>query len=264
MRVQQMVRRQVRRRRRWQRLRLALLVVAAAVVVVAAAVGIDRLAVVVHKFYAEHHHTQKRASGVTNPTTSTTSTTAPGPARCQSPQLSAVVSDWRETSGSVQEVVGLSNLSLATCSLAGYPVLGAVAQNGTPLPAPNSDTATIGTVGDVGTTAAVGTTTPSATVILAHGARASFELSYSDTCDHVLQPGEAATGAPNECYGGVWLEVTPTPGSSPLIVTQPIHLSYATSGLEVGPFQAGSGPPLSGQPPLTAQTTSPTGPPTTQ
>jgi hypothetical protein len=262
MRVQQMVRRQVRRRRRWQRVRLAMLVVAATAVVVAAAVGIDRLAIVVHKFYAEHHHSRPRATGVTDRTTSTT-TTVPGPPRCQSPQLSAVVSDWRDTGGTVEEVVNLTNLSLTACSVAGYPVLGVVAQTGTPLPAANSDVAIIGSVGSVGTTAPVGTTTPSSPVILAHGALASFEFSYSDACDHVLQPGAASTGAPNECYGGLWLAVTPTPGSSPLIVTPPVHLTYATSGLDVGPFQAGGGPPLAGQAPLTTQTTLPPSPSTT-
>jgi hypothetical protein len=262
MRVQQMVRRQVRRRRRWQRVRLALLVLAATAVVVAAAVGIDRLAVVVHKFYAEHHHhTGPRTTAVTNRTTSTTTTTVAGPPRCQSTQLSAVVSDWRDTGGTVEEVVALTNLSLTPCTVAGYPVLGVVASTGTALPATNSDVASIGSADTVGTTAPVpttapvGTTVPSAPLTVAHGALASFEFAYSDDCDHVLPPGQAATGAPNECYGGLWLAVTPTPGSSPLIVTLPLHLTYATSGLQVGPFRAGGGPPLAGQPPLTTQTT---------
>jgi hypothetical protein len=263
MRVQQMVRRQVRRRRRWQRVRLALLVVAATAVVVAAAVGIDRLAVVVHKFYAEHHHTRPRSTAVTERTTTTTTTTIAGPPRCQGTQLSAVVSDWRDTGGTFEEVVTLTNLSPTVCSVVGYPVLGVVASTGTALPATNSDVATLGSTDAPGTTAPVGTTTPSAPVSLAHGAPASFEFTYSDTCDQVLPPGQPATGAPNECYGGLWLAVTPTPGSSPLVVTQPVHLTYATSGLEVGPYRAGGGPPLSGQPPLTAQTTVPTGAPPT-
>jgi hypothetical protein len=263
MRVQQMVRRQVRRRRRWQRVRLALLVLAATAVVVAAAVGIDRLAIVVHKFYAEHHHTRPRTTAVTHRTTSTTATTIAGPPRCQSTQLSATVSDWRDTGGTFEEAVALTNVSTTTCDVAGYPVLGVVASTGTPLPTTNSDVATIGSAGSPGTTAAVGTTIPETPVTLGHGALASFEFSFSDNCDHVLQPGQTATGAPNECYGGLWLAVTPTPGSSPLIVTQPIRLTYATSGLDVGPFQAGGGPPLTGQAPLTAQTTVPTGPPST-
>jgi hypothetical protein len=159
--------------------------------------------------------------------------------------------------------VALTNLSLTPCSVAGYPVLGVVASTGTALPATNSDVASIGAAGTLGTTAPVGTTVPSAPVVLAHGAQASFEFTYSDDCDHVLQPGQAATGAPNECYGGLWLAVTPTPGSSPLIVTQPVHLTYATAGLDVGPFRAGGGPPLAGQAPLTTQTTVPTSPPPT-
>jgi hypothetical protein len=263
MRVQQMVRRQVRRRRRWQRVRLAGLVLAATAVVVGAAVGIDRLAIVIHKFYDEHHHTRPRATGVPNRTTSTTTTTIAGPPRCQSTQLSAVVSDWRDTGGTFEEVVALTNLSPTACSVTGYPVLGVVASTGTALPATNSDVASVGATDSPGTTAAVGTTVPSAPITLAHGALASFEFAYSDACDHVLQPGQAATGAPNECYGGLWLAVTPSPGSSPLIVTQPIHLTYATSGLDVGPFRAGGGPPLAGQAPLTTQTTVPTSTPPT-
>ena len=39
------------------------MVLVATTAVVAAAFGIDRLAVVVHKFYAEHHHSHPRAGG---------------------------------------------------------------------------------------------------------------------------------------------------------------------------------------------------------
>jgi Protein of unknown function (DUF4232) len=267
LRAQQMVRRQVRRRRRWRRLRVALLVVVSVAVVLAAAFGIDRLAVVVHKFYAEHHHSHPRSSAVTDRTTSTTTTTVPGPPRCDSPQLNAIVSDWRETGGEVEETVALTNISATACSLTGYATVGAVAQNGTPLPSPNSELTAFGTPttlgtaavgGTPGSTSAVGTTLPAPEVPLAHGARASFVVVFTNTCAQVLPPGQAATGAPNECYDGVWLDVTPPQGTSPLLVTQPVRLAYGTSGFQVGPFQAGSGLPLSGQPPLTAQTTSPT------
>lgn len=247
------------------------MVVSVSVVVLAAAYGIDRLAVVVHKFYAEHHHSHPRALGVPSKTTTTktTTTTIPGPPKCDSPQLNGVVTDWRETDGTVEEMVGLTNISPTTCSLTGYPILGVVAQNGTPLPATNSDQATVGsppvavgTTTPVGSTTPVGTTTPSAPVTLAHGARASFVLAFANTCDQVLEPGQPATGVPNQCYAGVWLDVTPPQGTSPLLVTQPLRLTYATSGFEVGPIQAGDGSPLAGQPPLTAQTTSPTSPTT--
>jgi len=258
LRAQQMVRRQVRRRRRWRRLRVAFLVILASTAVLAAAYGIDRLAVVVHKFYVEHHHTRPQASGTTHKTTSTT-TTVPGSPRCDSPQLSALVSDWRETGGAVEEDVTLTNISPTPCTLTGYPALGVVDQTGTPLPATNDDLATLASPG------AFGAPQPSAPVALAHGARASFELVFSNTCGHVLEPGEPTTGALNDCYDGVWLEVTPPQGTSPLLVTQPVRLTYTTSGLQVGPFQAGDGPPLSGQPsptsqPLTAQTTTTTAP----
>ncbi|HXQ44143.1 MAG TPA: DUF4232 domain-containing protein [Acidimicrobiales bacterium] len=250
LRAQQIVRRQVRRRRRWRRLRVAVLVVMASSAVVAAAYGIDRLAVVVHKFYTEHHHTRPPASGLHNGTTSTTTTT-PGPPRCTSPQLSALVSDWRETGGTVEETVALTNISATPCSLTGYPDLGVVAQNGTPLPAPNDDLASLASP------VALGSTTASAPVVLAHGARASFELDFANICDQVLEPGQPATGAPNECYAGVWLDVTPPGGTSPLLVTQPVHLTYTTAGFQVGPFEVGGGLPLAGQPPLTGPTTSP-------
>jgi hypothetical protein len=248
-----MVRRQVRRRKRRRRLRIALLSVAATTVVVAAAYGIDRLVVVAQRFYDEHHHAAPRATGASHPTTSTTATTIPGPVRCDSRELSAVVSDWRETGSTVEEIVTITNISVTACTVAGFPVLGVGAQDGTALPATSVD---IGAPS--GSRGAATTIPPSQVITLAHAARASFEVSYANVCDHVLQPGEAATGTPDECYAGVWLEVTPTAGSSPLIVTQPIHLTYATSGFFVGPFQVGTGSPLSGQPPPTATTTSPT------
>ncbi len=250
LRAQQMVRRQVRRRRRWRRLRVAVLVLLASSAVVAAAYGIDRLAVVVHKFYTEHHHTRPQTTGLNHGTTSTTTTTAPGAPRCTSPQLGALVSDWRETGGTVEETVTLTNISATPCTLTGYADLGVVAQNGTPLPAPNDDLASLGAAGGPGSTA------PSSPVTVAHGARASFELDFANICDNILEPGEPATGAPNECYAGVWLDVTPPGGTSPLLVTQPVRLTYATTGFQVGPFEVGGGLPLAGQPPLTSQTTS--------
>jgi hypothetical protein len=263
LRAQQMVRRQVRRRRRWRRLRVALLVLAASTAVVAAAYGIDRLAVVVHKFYAEHHHSHPTAAAVTT-TSSTTSTTVAGPPRCDSPQLNADVSDWRQTDGTVEETVTLTDISPTACTLTGYPNLGVVAADGTPLPATNDDLAAIvppdgGSVPVSTTAPATGTTLPATPVPLVHGGRASFQLAFANICDQVLEPGDAATGAANECYAGLWLEVTPPQGTSPLLVTEPVRLTYATSGLQVGPFQAGSGPPLAGQPPLTSQTTTAAG-----
>jgi hypothetical protein len=278
LRAQQMVRKQVKRRRRWRRLRVTALVVVATTAVVAAAFGIDRLAVVVHKFYDEHHHSHPRASATT--VASTTTTTVAGPPRCGSPQLSAEVSDWRESYGTVVEKVSVTNISATSCSLSGYPGLGAVAAGGTPLPATNVDTATIAlpTSYPVATTApattvpvtkAPGTTTtPSVPVTLAHDARASFELAFSNICHQILEPGQAATGASGECYAGEWLEVTPSGGTSALLVTQPVRLTYATSGFQVSPFVAGDGLPLAGQPPLSNQPTAPsspvvTSPPTT-
>jgi hypothetical protein len=258
--TQQRVRRQVLRRRRWQRLRLAVLVVVATAAVIAAAVGIDRLAVAVHKFYAEHHHAAPRATGTTHPvaTATATTTTMVGAARCNSTQLSATVSDWRDTGGAVEETVQLTNISVTPCSLDGYPTLGVGGQNGTPLPAPNADVTTVGQpapAGPTSTTTVPVSTTPVVPVTMVQGARASFQLSYANLCTHVLEPGQPATGVPNECYTGIWLEVTPTAGSTPLIVTEPLRLTYATAGFEVGPFQAGDGVPLTGPPPLTAQTT---------
>jgi hypothetical protein len=262
----------VRRRRRWRRLRVAVLVLLVTSVVLGAAVGIDRLAVAVHKFYDEHHHSSPPKKSAVTHGTSTTTTTAPGTARCTSPALSAVVSDWRDTGGAVEENVQVTNISATPCTVAGYPALAVAGQGGTLLPATNDDLATIGSSGTSGTTGTtfpgpttlpVGTTVPPTPVPLAHGAVASFQFSYANICDHVLQPGQPATGVPNECYSGTWLEVTPAPGAGPLVVTVPLHLAYQTSGFEVGPYQAGGGPPLTGQPPLTAQTTSPPGPSTT-
>ncbi len=255
--IQDRVRRQVRRRRRWRRARIALLSVTATVAVIAAAFGIDRGAVAAHKFYVEHHHAAPRATGANNRVTTTTSTTAPGPPHCDSPQLGATVSDWRDMGNTVEEIVTLTNISPTLCSLTGFPTLGATAQSGTPLPAPTDNVATLDAP------VAGGTTVPPGPVVLVHGARASFTLSFGNICDHVLPSGTPATGAPNECYAGTWLEVTPPMASTPLLVTQPLRLTYATAGFQVGPFQMGSGSPLPGQPPPTIPRTVPTNPPST-
>jgi hypothetical protein len=249
LRAQAMVRRQVRRRRRWRRLRMGSLAVVVAAAVVAAAYGIDRLVVVAHRFYDEHHHSAPRALAVTHHTTTTTTTTTtiPGPPRCASSQLIATVTDWREANGTVEEEVGLTNISSSPCSLRGYPLLGAAAQNGTPLAATNSDQIGLNSAGPFGVPP-----TPQV-VSLDHEGQASFALTFSNNCDTILTPGESPFGVSNACYAGGWLEVTPPQGTSPLLVTQPLSLTYATAGFQVGPFVAGSGPPLTG--PLPGATT---------
>jgi hypothetical protein len=255
--VQDRVRRQVQRRRRWRRARIALLSLAATAAVLAAAFGIDRLAVAVHKFYVEHHHTTPGVTVAKKGVTSTTATTMPGPTHCDSPQLSATVTNWFESNGMVEEKVSLTNISPGSCSLTGYPTLGAVSQSGTPLPAPTNHLASLGGP------ATVGNTVPSGPVILVHDARASFALSFANVCDNVLVPGSPATGTPNECYAGSWLEVTPPQATSSLLVTEPLRLTYGTAGFQVGPFEVGDGQPLPGQPPPTIANPVTTSPPTT-
>jgi hypothetical protein len=251
LRAQAMVRRQVRRRRRWRRLRMGTMAVVVAAAAVAAAYGIDRLVVVVHRFYDEHHHSAPRAVGVTHhvtAATTTTTTTTPGPPRCASSQLIASVTNWREGNGTVEEEVGLTNISSSPCSLRGYPTLGAGAENGTPLAATNTDQIGLGSAGPFGVPP-----TPQL-VSLDHEERASFALTFSNNCDTILTPGQSPFGVTNACYAGVWLEVTPPQGTSPLLVTQPVSLTYATAGFQVGPFVAGSGPPLTGPLPITTTT----------
>ncbi len=256
--VQDRVRRQVRRRRRGRRARIALRSLTATAAVLGAAFGVDRLAVAVHRFYVEHHHSSPaRVTGSKKEVTTTVATTVPGPAHCDSPQLSAVVSDWLETNGTVEEKVSLTNISPAPCSLTGYPSLGAASQSGTPLPALTNDVAGLAGSGTVGTTIVSGP------IILAQGARASFDLSFANVCDQVLPPGTPATGAPKECYAGTWLEVTPPKATSPLLVTQPLRLTYGTAGFQVDPFQVGDGQPLPGQPPPTIPNAIPATPSTT-
>jgi hypothetical protein len=160
--------------------------------------------------------------------------------------LTAEVYNWQETNGTTDETVSLTNISPTSCTLSGYAVLGANAANGTPLPATTADVPTLSTTPVVGNTTAPPTTapptTPPSTVPLAPGARAWFELSFADICDHVLEPGATPTAAPNECFAGTWLEVEPYKGADALIVTQPIRLTYGTSGFLVGPFEAGIPP----------------------
>jgi hypothetical protein len=150
--------------------------------------------------------------------------------------LSAEVYNWRDVSGTTEETVSLTNISPTLCTLSGYASLGVNAANGTPLPAPTHDVDSFGPPPAVGTT----TTVPASLVALSPGGRGWFELSFSDVCDHVLPPGATPTGVPNECYAGTWLTVEPVEGAEPLVVSQPLRLTYATAGFLVGPFVAGT------------------------
>lgn len=237
--VQKMVRRRVRRRRLLRRLRVGSMVVGAVIVVGGGAFGIDRMVVAIHHYYA----TGTKSSSTNTTTPTTTTTTTPGPPACASAGLSAYVYDWNETGDTLYETVSLSNISGSPCSLTGYPTLGASAQNGTPLPAPTLDVATLGST----TGASISPTSLS----VAAGTRVWFELDYPDVCYDVLEPGATATDIPNACYAGTFLEVTPPKTSTPLLVSEPLHFTYGTAGFDVGPFVAGT-PPVSPPVPTTA------------
>ncbi|HTZ09519.1 MAG TPA: DUF4232 domain-containing protein [Acidimicrobiales bacterium] len=241
--VQEMVRRRVRRRRRMRRVRTALLVAVGVLGAGGAAFGIDRMVVALHHYYAGRPGPKgsSTTSGAGGSITSTTST-VPGPPACQSPQLGASVYYWIGTGSAIYEIVTLNNIGGSVCTLAGYPTLGASAADGTPLPAPTTDVATLGSVPG----GAPAATTP---VSLAPGTRAWFEVSFPENCDQVLAPGASAAGVANACYAGTYLQVTPPRAANPLLVNEPLHFDYGTAGFQVGPFQ--STPPPS-RPPVPA------------
>src|SRR5580704_11014090 len=127
--VQQMVQRRVRRRRLWRRARVAILVVGVTVAAGGAAFGIDRMVVALRKYYATPAHTTRATN--TSTTTSPSTTTASGPPNCVSGQLSGSVSNWEDINGTTFETISLTNISLSTCSLLGYPGLAVNSANGT-------------------------------------------------------------------------------------------------------------------------------------
>jgi hypothetical protein len=236
--VQDMVRRRVRRRRMWRRVRIGLLGLGAAIVVGGAAFGIDRMVVSIHRYYATRPQPKPNLVTTSQPTTTTT---APGPPNCLSAQLNAAVYNWQGTGGAIYETVALTNISGSPCTLSGYPGLGVSAQNGTALPAPTTDVATLGSVPGAPAVSPVA-------LAVTPGTRAWFELSFPDVCDEVLAPGAVAGSTPNACYAGNWLDVTPPGTTSPLLVTEPLRFTYGTAGFHVGPFVAGtppSSPPVS-------------------
>jgi len=233
--VQQMVRRRVRRRRLWRRARVAGLVVSIAIAAGGAAFGIDRMVVALRKYYATPAHGNRVTS--TSTSGGPTTVTASGPANCVGGQLSGTVTNWAGISGTMYEIVSLTNISLSPCTLSGYPGLAVNSANGTALPAATQDVATMG--------ASAGSAPAGPTaVVVAPEARAWFELSYPDVCNVILTPGSAPTGAPNACYVGKWLQITPPRTASPLLVPEPLYFSYGIVGFDVGPFGTGTPPPL--------------------
>lgn len=233
--VQEMVRRRVRRRRQWRRVRVVGLVAGITIGLAAGAFGIDRMVVALQKYYATQPQA-RRSTGATT-TTAPTTRTAAGPANCVSGQLSGSVSNWQGINGTMFETVVLTNISLSPCLLQGYPGLGVNSQNGTALPAATQQVATMGS--------STGESSPTpARVVLPPEGRAWFELSYPDVCNQILTPGAIPTASPNVCYEGKWLQITPPRTASPLLVAEPLRFTYGTAGFDVGPFGAGSPPPL--------------------
>jgi len=233
--VQEMVRRRVRRRRLWRRARVAGLAVGVIVVVGGAAFGIDRMVVALRKYYASPPHSTRAADPTTSSVPKTTSPS--GPPNCVGGQLSGTVTDWEGINDTTYETVSLTNISLSTCTLFGYPGLAVNSANGTALPAATQDVATMGA------STGIATATPTA-VVVGPEERAWFEISYPDVCDVILTPGSGPTASPNACYEGKWLQVTPPKTSSPLLVPEPLRFTYGIAGFDVGPFGTGSPPPL--------------------
>jgi hypothetical protein len=240
--VQSMVRRRVRRRRALRRLRVGLFVVLGLAAAGGAAFGIDRMVVSLHRYYANGPHTSQTTSTTA---VALTTTTQPGPPACVGGQLTGQVPNWYSTGGTMYEIVELTNVSLSPCRLEGYPLLAVNSANGAALPAASQDVATLGQSTTTGTNPGVGVgagaSGPQPVVVDPHQA-SWFELSYGDVCSQVLPAGAAPTGGADVCYAGSVLQVTPPRTASPIIVTEPVHLTYQVAGFQVGPFQSGSPP----------------------
>jgi len=238
LRVQEMVRRRVRRRQLWRRTRIGALVAGAIVVVGGAAFGIDRMVVALTRYYGSPTHTSSHQS--TPITSGSTTTVAAGPPGCVGAQLTGTVANWQATAGTTYETVTLTNISTSTCTLDGFPALGANAQNGAALPAPTRNVATLGSSSSSPSSSAPASAP--APVSVAPGATGWFELAFSDVCSQVLTPGAAPSSSSNACYPGISLQVTPPKTTSSLLVTEPFRFDYGTSGFEVGPLLSGSPP----------------------
>jgi hypothetical protein len=235
--VQEMVRRRVRRRRLWRRARKVTLVITVSAAVAAGAFGIDRMVVALQKYYATSPHAARATGDASSTVPSTTAVS--GPPTCVSGQLSGAVTNWQGINATMYETVSLTNISLSPCTLLGYPVLAVNSANGTALPAATQNVATMGS--STGGSAAGPTA-----VVITPEMRAWFELSYPDNCSQILTPGAAPTASANAntCYEGKWLQITPPKTTSPLLVLEPLRFTYGTAGFNVGPFGAGSPPPL--------------------
>jgi hypothetical protein len=242
--VQNMVRRRVRRRRMVRRLRVGVLVVAVVLASGGAAFGIDRMVVSLHRYYSSGPHRTTTTTTVAPVTT----TTQAGPPGCVGGQLTGTVPNWRSSSGSMYEIVELTNVSLTPCRLEGYPLLAVNSSNGTALPAAAQEVATLGQA-PVGADTSPGIGVSSqptgagpVPVVVAPRQRSWFELAYGDVCDQILAPGSGPTTGNDVCYGGSILQITPPHTASPIIVTEPVRLNYQVAGFQVGPFEPGDPP----------------------
>jgi hypothetical protein len=206
----------------------------------AAAVGIDKGLRIGHRYYIryiEHQGApQTGPGGSTGPgASSTTSTTLSGPALCDASQLNGGVYDWNGTSGTMYENIQLTNSSQQACTLNGFPQVAAADVNGTSLPSPTQNLATLGS-------ATFGITQPGKPLVLNPGDRSWFELDFDESCASVLPTGTPANGTTGACYPGSQLQVTPSKTSAPVLVSEPLRFDYGTIGFQVGPYLPGTPP----------------------
>jgi hypothetical protein len=229
--TQHRVRRMVRQRR-WARVvKVASWTLLAVVVCGAAALGIDRGVVYGRHLWARLHRPAP-------PTTTTTTlysaaTTTLAGARCADTQLNGYLYNWVIQTGTLYEVVALTNRSTTPCVLAGYPALTALDPAGSALPSPNHPEASLGAGAGAGPAA----------VTLGPGQQGWFEFSYPVTCSNVIVPNGSQAVVPGDCFAAATLKVTVPLGSTGSTITQPVRFTYGIQGFAVGPFAAGTPPP---------------------
>lgn len=220
----------MRHRRRIRRAKVASIVLLALVLAGVVAFGVDRGIAFGRRLWAEHHRPAPPPP-ITTTVVSPSTTTIPG-SLCTNVQVNTYLYNWRISSGTLYEVVAVTNPSPSQCTLAGYPTVIATSQDGGTLPSSNRLVASLG----------VSTETAPAPVIVSASGGSWFEFSYSVACTTVLASGSQTSVVPGDCFGGATLGIVITQGAAALQVNQPVRFDYGVAGFSVGPFQAGSPP----------------------
>lgn len=141
--------------------------------------------------------TDRVATTTSSTPAASTSTTASGPVRCASAALTGAIAGSSGAAGTIETTVSLTSTSATPCVLGGYPGLQLLAGNGSALPT------NVVRKGSYSFTAMA-----PATVTLARGQAAYFNIGYSDV----------PVGNETTCPSSASLEVTPPNAFDHLVI----------------------------------------------